>query len=112
MIPNYMEKQVNEMKKALRILALLMAIGMILGVMCSCGGGGETSESKQESSESQSQPESTGSEGGDSSESQSEDTGSQGGDESSETEPIDTTPSIEVDTNGVDTEGEWSDHIN
>jgi hypothetical protein len=106
-----MEKQVNEMKKALRILALLMAIGMILGVMCSCGGGGETSESKQET-ESQSQSESTGSQGGDSSESQSEDTGSQGGDESSETEPIDTTPSIEVDTDGVDTDGEWSDIVN
>jgi hypothetical protein len=106
-----MEKQVNEMKKALRILALLMAIGMILGVMCSCGGGGETSESKQESSESQT--ESTGSEGSESTGSQGgESTGSQGGDESSETEsePIDTTPSIEVDTDGVDTEGEWSDH--
>jgi hypothetical protein len=107
-----MEKQVNEMKKALRILALLMAIGMILGVMCSCGGGGETSESKQESSESQTEStgsegsESTGSQGGDSSE-------SQGGDSSeSESEPIDTTPSIEVDTDGVDTDGEWSDNVN
>ncbi len=110
MIPNYMEKQVNEMKKALRILALLMAIGMILGVMCSCGGGGETSESKQESSESQT--ESTGSEG-------SESTGSQGGEsigsesnESTGSESIDTTPSIEVDTDGVDTDGEWSDNVN
>ena len=113
MIPNYMEKQVNEMKKALRILALLMAIGMILGVMCSCGGGSETTESKQESSESQSQTESTGSEGSDSSESQGgESTGSQGGDSSeSQTEPVDTTPSIEVDTDGVDTDGEWSDEV-
>ena len=27
------------------------------------------------------------------------------------TEPVDTTPSIEVDTDGVDTDGEWSDEV-
>ena len=101
------------MKRMLKILAFLMEISMILGVICSCGGGSETSEIKPESStDSAPSTDST-------SESVSESAdymcscgcgGSVGG-HYYESESIDTTPSIEVDTDGVDTDGVWNDEV-
>lgn len=85
--------------KKFKFIAACAAVITLITLLCSCGGGSETSESKPESgsiSDSTSSTDSTP-------ESASESV--------SESEIIDTTPSIEVDTDGVDTDGVWSDEV-